>query len=55
MASYSRYGNKLSCTLEAGEIKGTRKDIINEDRRYMADMMGEFSKYKHRLGVEFSC
>jgi hypothetical protein len=21
----------------------------------MADMMGEFSKYKHRLGVEFSC
>jgi hypothetical protein len=37
MASYSRYGNKLSCTVEAREIKRIRK-YINKDRRYMVDI-----------------
>jgi hypothetical protein len=37
MAIYSRYGNKLSCTVEVREIKRIRKDI-NKDRRYMADI-----------------
>jgi hypothetical protein len=36
-ASYSRCGNKLSCAVEAREIKRISKDI-NKDRRYMADI-----------------
>jgi len=37
MASYSRYGKKMSCAIEATEIKRIRKEI-NKDRRYMADI-----------------
>jgi hypothetical protein len=37
MASYNRYGNKISCTVEARKTERIRKDI-NKDRRYMANM-----------------
>jgi hypothetical protein len=37
MASYSRYGNNLSCRVETRDIKRINKDI-NKDRRYMADI-----------------
>jgi hypothetical protein len=40
MASYSRCGNKLSCTVEAREIKRISKDVY-KDRRYMAEIRSE--------------
>jgi hypothetical protein len=40
MASHSRCGNKLCCTVKARKIKRIRKEI-NKDRRYVFDIWSE--------------